>query len=99
MTYEPKVQRCPKLEPFKEKLAEFLAEDSSKPAKHRRTAVVLFEQLQREGFDGYDSVRRYVQRWRIQGKDGEVKRSFRCGSPLARRFSLTGATGRSNRAG
>jgi hypothetical protein len=35
--------------------------------------VVLFEQLQREGFDGYDSVRRYVQRWRKQGKDGEVR--------------------------
>lgn len=74
LTYERKVQPRPKLELFKEKLAEYLAEDSSKPQKHRRTAVVLFEQLQREGFDGgYDSVRRYVQQWRKERKDGEVK--------------------------
>ncbi len=74
LTYERKVQPRPKLEPFKVKLAEYLAEDISKPPKHRRTAMVLFEQLQREGFDGgYDSVRRYVQQWRKERKDGEVR--------------------------
>lgn len=74
LTYERKVQPRPKLEPFKEKLAAYLDEDRSKPEKHRRTAMILFEQLQREGFDGgYDSVRRYVQQWRKERKDGEVK--------------------------
>ena len=36
-----------------------------KPVRHRSSAQLLFEQLQREGFaGGYDSVRRFVQRLR-----------------------------------
>ena len=55
--YDRKVQPRPKLEPFKEKLAKYLKEDSAKPVKQRRSALLLFEQLQREGFNGgYDSV-------------------------------------------
>jgi transposase len=38
-----------------------LQEDSDKPIRHRRSAQLLFEQLQREGYEGgYDAVRRYV---------------------------------------
>ncbi len=73
-TYERKVQPRPRLEPFKEQLAKYLQEDSAKPAKQRRTAQLLFEQLQREGFaGGYDSVRRYVQKWRKSNAEREVK--------------------------
>jgi len=72
--YERKVQPRPKLEPFKEQLAAYLKEDLGRPVKQRRTALLLFEQLQREGYDGsYDSVRRYVQRWRQSSAEREVK--------------------------
>lgn len=73
-SYERKVQPRPRLEPFKEQLAKLLEEDSPKPPKQRRTALLLFEQLQRDGFTGgYDSVRRYVQKWRKSAQDREVK--------------------------
>jgi len=65
--YERKVQPRPKLEPFKEQLIQSLEEDQKKPPKHRRTALLLFEMLQREGFSGgYDTVRRFVKKWRDQ---------------------------------
>ena len=64
-TYDRKDQPLPKLGPYHEILASHLTEDRSKPGKEQRTAVVLFEDLQRQGFaGGYDSVRRYVQKWR-----------------------------------
>lgn len=73
-TYERKVQPRPRLEPFKEQLAKLLEEDSHKLPKQRRSAQLLFEQLQRDGFTGgYDSVRRYVQQWRKSAQDREVK--------------------------
>jgi len=59
--YERIAQPHPKLGTFIERLAELLSEDSSKPVSHRRSAQLLFEQLQREGYDGgYDAVRRCV---------------------------------------
>ena len=65
--YERKIQPRPKLEPFKEKLTQALEEDQKKPPKHRRTALLLFEMLQHEGFaGGYDTVRRFVKKWRGQ---------------------------------
>jgi transposase len=64
-TYTRTAQPRPKLGPYEANLLARLAEDADNPVRQRRTAVVLFEQLQREGFDGgYDSVRRYVQKWR-----------------------------------
>jgi len=67
--YERKTQPRPKLEPFKEKLVQALKEDQKKPPKHQRTALLLFEMLQREGFaGGYDTVRRFVKQWRDQDK-------------------------------
>jgi transposase len=73
-TYDRKSQPRPKLEPFKEQLAGYLKEDLAKPAKQRRTALLLFEQLQRDGFaGGYDSVRRFVQVWRKHTAEREIK--------------------------
>ena len=73
-TYERKVQPRPRLEPFKEQLARYLTEDGAKPARQRRSAQLLFEELQREGFGGgYDSVRRYVQNWRKSNAEREIK--------------------------
>lgn len=59
--YERTAQPHPKLGTFIERLSEMLQEDSDKPVRHRRSAQLLFEQLQREGYEGgYDAVRRYV---------------------------------------
>jgi transposase len=67
-------QPRPKLGPFEERLLGLLTEDAAKPPRQRRSALLLFEELQREGFTGgYDSIRRYVQKWRVQEKEGEVK--------------------------
>jgi transposase len=69
--YERSEQPRPKLGAFVEQLAEWLKEDSSKPVRHRRSAQILFEQLQREGYDGgYDTLRRYVGTW--QKEDGSA---------------------------
>ncbi len=45
-------QPHPKLGSFIERLTELLKEDTGKPVRHRRSAQILFEQLQREGFEG-----------------------------------------------
>lgn len=59
--YERSAQPHPKLGGFINLLTELLNEDSGKPVRHRRSAQLLFEQLQREGYEGgYDAVRRYV---------------------------------------
>ncbi len=73
--YERKTQHRPKLEPYKDQLTQALEEDQGKPPKHRRSAILLFEQLQREGFTGsYDSIRRFVKKWRQ--KDTGVTKVF-----------------------
>lgn len=64
-TYTRKAQPLPKLGPYESSLTEYLSLDATKPLRQQRTSVVMFEALQRQGFEGgYDSVRRYVQRWR-----------------------------------
>jgi len=61
LVYERNDQPRPKLGSFIERLSELLKEDSAKPVRHRKSAQILFEQLQREGYEGgYDAVRRYV---------------------------------------
>ena len=73
--YERKTQPRPKLELFREQLSLALEEDQGKPQKYRRSAQLLFEMLQREGFTGgYDTVRRFVKKWRQQ--DLGVSRAF-----------------------
>ena len=71
--YKRKTQPRPKLEIYKEQLNAALKEDQGKPTKHRRSAQLLFEMLQREGFTGgYDTVRRFVKKWRQQ-EQGVIK--------------------------
>jgi len=72
-TYDRKTQPLPKLAPYQEILSGYLETDAAKSAREQRTAIVLFEELQRQGFEGgYDSVRRYVQKWRKSAEDRKV---------------------------
>ena len=73
MNYKRKAQPRPQLEPYKEQLIQALEEDLHKPPKRRRSAQLLFEMLQHEGFTGgYDSVRRFVKQWRGQDKGNKA---------------------------
>lgn len=72
-TYARAAQPLPKLGPYEAALLERLAADADRPRREQRTAVVLFEELQRAGFEGgYDSVRRYVQKWRRRSQARQV---------------------------
>jgi transposase len=72
--YERSEQPHPKLGTFIERLSECLKEDTGKPVRHRRSAQILFEQLQREGYEGgYDSVRRYVGTWKREDDPASVR--------------------------
>ena len=69
--YVRKEQPFPKLGPYQELLLSSLVADRSKPKREQRTAQVLFEELQRQGFSGgYDSVKRFVRKWR-DGQDSK----------------------------
>jgi len=62
--YKRQVQPHPKLGDHIKTLAKRLSADQALPKKQRRTAQILYEQLQLEGYEGgYDAVRRYVKRW------------------------------------
>jgi len=75
-TYDRKDQPLPKLGPYQEHLIASLTADSTKSGKEQRTAMVLFEELQGQGFTGgYDSVRRYVQKWR-KNEEGKAVRAY-----------------------
>jgi transposase len=64
-TYDRKGLGLPKLGPYQELLSEYLAVDGTKSPCEQRTAIMLFAELQRQGFEGgYDSVRRYVRKRR-----------------------------------
>ena len=68
-TYQRSHQPYPKLGEYLKDLEGFLEEDQKLPAKRRRSAQVLFEDLVVLGYEGgYDSVRRYVSRWRDERK-------------------------------
>jgi len=55
----------PRLGAFVEKLTEKLERDKKLPKRQRRTTQKLFQELQLMGYEGgYDSVSRYVKRWR-----------------------------------
>lgn len=72
--YSRQEQPRPKLGAFEERLLGLLSENAARPPRQRRTALLLYEELQREGFTGgYDSVRRYIQKWREQEKEREIK--------------------------
>ncbi len=74
LAYVRQEQPRPKLAPFQERLSECLAEDRVKPSRDQRTVLVLFEQLQREGFaGGYDSIRRFASQWQEKEKVAQAK--------------------------
>ena len=65
LCYTRSKQSLPKLGAYVDALMNRLQAEAGLPRRERSTALVIFEELQRAGFDGgYDSVRRYVQRWR-----------------------------------
>ena len=85
-TYARAAQPRPKLGPYETSLLTRLDADAALPRRQQRTAMVLFEEIQREGFlGGYDSVRRYVQKWRQQTQ----------GAPVTAFIPLSFASGRS----
>jgi transposase len=63
--YERTIQPRPRLGPFVEVLEKQLAEDSELPPRRRRSMLLHFEELQRQGYEGgYDAVRRLISTWR-----------------------------------
>lgn len=63
--YLRKRQPFPQLGPFRDTLTAWLELDQRRPTRERRTAMRLFEALCQEGYrGGYDSVRRFVKRWK-----------------------------------
>ncbi len=53
------------IKPFEPWLLQALKADSSQPKRDRRTAVALFEEIQKQGFTGsYSRVTEYVSNWR-----------------------------------
>jgi len=66
---EPRYQRQrqvkPKLGPFLAELEQLLAEDLERPVRERRNALMMFEDLQRRGYQGaYNGVWRHVKAWK-----------------------------------
>jgi transposase len=63
--YTRKQQPFPQLGPYRETLTAWLEMEGQRPLRERRTAMRLFEALRQEGYrGGYDSVRRFVKRWK-----------------------------------
>ncbi len=56
------------LDPYRGQLEAWLRTDSHRPKRDRRTARVLFQHLQAQGYPGgYGRVATFVRRWRIEG--------------------------------
>jgi transposase len=63
--YSKRETRRPALDSFIERLMEMMEQEMELPSKSRRTIKKVFEQLQREGYEGgYDAVRRYIRGWK-----------------------------------
>ena len=63
--YRRRVQPMPRMSGFTEWVIEQLEYDANQPKKYRRTAKVLYNELQGRGYEGgYDAVRRFIRRWR-----------------------------------
>ena len=69
---EPKYRRGPaqtKLKPFESQLILALTADAHRPKRDRRTAVMLYEDIQKQGFTGcYARVTAFIRQWREQSK-------------------------------
>ena len=63
--YSKRESRRPALGSYIERLEEVLKQEAELPSKRRRTAKKIYEQAQREGYEGgYDAVRRYIKGWK-----------------------------------
>jgi len=77
---EPKYRRSPaqtKLTPYEPQLQQWLETDSYRPKRDRRTALMLFGELQKLGFPGsYTRVSEFVRRWREAGSGSVLSKAF-----------------------
>ena len=65
-TYKRQRQPRPRLDNHVARLDALLVAEHAKPERERLSYVRLFESLREEGYaGGYDSVRRYAQRWMV----------------------------------
>jgi transposase len=61
------VQPRPKLGPWHAELDRMLSGNAANPARERLTLIRIFEELHGLGYEGgYDAVRRYAKRWRVE---------------------------------
>ena len=75
--YHRRKQPVPMLGAFQETLETWLRAGRLLPRARRRTARRLFEGLQAEGYRGaYDSVQRFVQRWKAETSGPSVTQAF-----------------------
>ena len=65
------------LNPYQEQLETWLRTDSHRPKRDRRTARVLFQLLQAQGYPGsYQRVTEFVRRWRAAGGAEPARAAF-----------------------
>jgi transposase len=65
------------LDPYKEQLVSWLTTDSHRPKRDRRTAKVLFQLLQAQGYPGgYARVAIFAKQWREAGGATPNRRAF-----------------------
>lgn len=65
------------LDPYREQLETWLRTDSHRPVRDRRTAKVMFQMLQAQGYPGgYGRVCAFVRRWRELGGAGGQGEAF-----------------------
>tara|TARA_R110000823_G_C15928823_1_gene499309 strand:- start:884 stop:2392 length:1509 start_codon:yes stop_codon:yes gene_type:complete len=65
------------LDPYKEQLATWLRTDSHRPKRDRRTAKVLFQLLQAQGYPGgYARVAIFAKQWREAGGASPARKAF-----------------------
>jgi len=74
--YPPRTSRSI-LDPYKEQLATWLRSDSHRPKRDRRTAKVLFQLLQAQGYPGgYARVAIFAKQWREAGGAAPARSAF-----------------------
>jgi len=65
------------LTPYEPWLQQALKADAHRPKRDRRTAKLLFEAVQQQGFTGdYSRVTEFVRRWRTEGEGVAIKSAF-----------------------
>ncbi len=71
---KPAVKRLNQFEPW---LLQALKADAHRPKRDRRTALILFREVQEQGFAGsYSRVTEFVRHWREQGDGVAAKSAF-----------------------